>query len=234
MAFVIYKGNDFLILLESNQTSESIGTEANGSLKYGKRMPSKGKNFETYSYLMSFLGRACVHSNVRDTMLGAYKILEITLPEQVFIYGEIGWCKGGRFRPHRTHQNGLSVDFMVPLKLNGHPITFPSAISKLYGYILRFDEAAEHKTQSYFGLGKNITYKIDFEAIIEHLKALEESGLKYGVRIKKIIFDPPLLSLLRKEDGYFLISHLPFMEKQAWFPHDSHYHIDFELLRLGD
>lgn len=78
-------------------------------------MPSKGKNFETYSYFLSFLGRTCIHSKVRETILGAYNILETTQPEITFIYGEMGWCNSGRFRPHRTHQNGMSGDFIMPL-----------------------------------------------------------------------------------------------------------------------
>ena len=114
--FLVYNGNDFCLLFENQKQSQSLGTVSNGSLIDGKRMPSKGKNFETYSYFLSFIGRTCIHSKVREVVVDAYKILETTQPDTTFIYGEMGWCKGGRFRPHRTHQNGLSVDFMVPLR----------------------------------------------------------------------------------------------------------------------
>ena len=218
---MIYFGNDFLIRFESQQLSESIGTESNGSLKYGKRMPSKGKNFETFSYLMSFIGRTCIHSSVRSTLLDAYKILEKTQPNVSFVYGEMGWCSGGRFRPHRTHQNGLSVDFMMPVKdTYNFPRQFPSDLMNLFGYKARFNSEGEYK--KCFIRGKTsvtrcAVYKIDFEAIVAHLKALEESGIKYGVTLKKIIIDPPLLALLKKTKGYSEIASLPFMKKQAWY-----------------
>ena len=38
------------------------------------------------------------------------------MPDTVYKYTETGFENGGKFRPHKTHQNGLSVDFMTPVK----------------------------------------------------------------------------------------------------------------------
>ena len=57
-----------------------------------------------------------------------------------FVYGETGWAGGGRFKPHRTHQNGTSVDFMVPVRNDaGASVPLPRGYGDRYGYDLEFD-----------------------------------------------------------------------------------------------
>ena len=108
-----YKGNDL--------TSESIGTVAKGQLKNGKLIPFKGKNF-TYFDTQSYLnGRAYLNDKVLNTLLNAYKEFEILLPQRIFYVMECSNQDGGILFPHRTHQNGLSIDFMMPLIKNGKP-----------------------------------------------------------------------------------------------------------------
>ncbi|MBY0461913.1 MAG: replication initiation protein [Alphaproteobacteria bacterium] len=197
-------------------------------------VPSKGKNFQTYSYFLSFIGRTCIHSKIREAILDSYKALEIIQPEMTFIYGEMGWCNGGRFRPHRTHQNGLSVDFMVPIryKKTGLPAVIPTNIFTSFGYSMRFDETGNYISclPSFRSSKRRCTeYQIDFKAIIDHLYALQKSALKQGSAIDKIIIDPPLLKLLRKEKDYFKVESLPFLQGKAWFSHDGHYHVDFKM-----
>jgi penicillin-insensitive murein endopeptidase len=95
--------------------SVSLGTPAHGSLRNGVSLPHRGDGFVTYSRLGNLLGRQYVHSRVRDTLLAAFSSLHAARPERVFVLGETGFKSGGRFRPHRTHQNGLSVDVFMPV-----------------------------------------------------------------------------------------------------------------------
>ena len=201
----LYFGNDVLLYLEGSST----------------RLPSSGVNFESYSRFLSTLGRTHVHSALRPVLLDTYAKLAVTLPTVKWIYGETGWKNGGNFWPHRTHRNGLSVDFIVPvINRDTNEATQLSLWPyNAWGYRTRFDAN-----------GHSGSYQIDFKSIILHLKTLDEVGEAHRVRIKRVIFDPPLLELLKRETSFKQISGIEFMKEPAWFPHDSHYHIDFELM----
>jgi penicillin-insensitive murein endopeptidase len=218
-AAAIRWGNDGLRLLESGEPSRSIGTVSDGSLENGKRLPTGGSNFVAYSRFGALLGRNSVSSPVRDTIVEAYGTLERTAPGWTFTYGETGWPHGGRFRPHRSHQSGMSVDFMVPLQdaATRQPAGFPASIFNKLGYGLEFDER---------GMGYGCT--IDFEIIARHLAALDVASEQHGLVIAKVILAPEYLPLLwATESGAKLRSKLPFMERPAWVRHDEHYHVDF-------
>ncbi len=126
-------GNTILMFFESDEPSQSIATPASGSLVNGKRLPTRGNNFVCYSYLGALLGRNSVHHKVRDTVLQTYAQLEEKLPDKKFFYGKTGWPKGGRFRPHKTHQNGLSVDFMVPVTKDDNSVPLPTSVFNKWG-----------------------------------------------------------------------------------------------------
>src|SRR6185436_11752783 len=101
----------------------------------------------------------------------AYQALESTAPGKVFVYGETGWRTGGRIRPHRTHQNGLSVDFMVPvLDANGRSVPLPTGPFNKFGYGIEFDAGGR------FG-----QLAIDFPAIGEHLYQLHRAARARGI-----------------------------------------------------
>ena len=187
-----------------------------------KRLPSYGSNFQTYSRALSLIGRTHVHSRLRPVLLESFHLLESREPQRTWVYAETGWKNGGNFWPHRTHRNGLCVDFIVPVidKETSDPTMLPLGIFNGYGYRLRFDAD---------GIYKN--YQIDFRSIILHLRALNETCGRHGLRIKRVILDPPLLSNLKNNAKYSLVANISFMEKHAWFPHDSHYHVDFEIMR---
>lgn len=197
----LYFGNDLLVRLEA-----------------GTRLPSSGPNFETYSRVLSTVGRTHVHEKLKPVLLDSYKRLEKTEPNITWIFGESGWKNGGPFWPHRTHQNGLSVDFMVPVLERGTKTPTKLALSpfNLWGYSLRFDNEGLHGD-----------VQIDFAAIISHLRALNDACDAVGLRIKRVIFEPKLLAKLRAERHFGEIRNILFMENKAWFPHDSHYHVDF-------
>ncbi len=130
---------------------------------------------------------------------------------------EEGWG-GGEFYPHHTHQNGLSVDFMVPVRRSGESVPVPTSIIDGFGYLLEFNSQ-----------GKLDEYNIDFEAIAAHLLALEKSGKEHGVKIKRIILAPELQKKLFKSGkaGRLVKRRFKWNKKQAWVRHDDHYHVDF-------
>lgn len=217
---IYFRGNDLALALQSDAPSRSVGRKADGRLEHGKRLPSAGANFVAYSRLGALLGRGSVHSTVRAVVLDAYRELERTAPGVTFVYGETGWPRGGRIRPHRTHQNGLSVDFMVPVRgADGRPARLPTSPWTKFGYAIEFDSA-----------GRAGGLEIDFEAIAAHLAALERSARRHGVGIELVILAPELTVALQRTPGSgALVRRLPFMRGRPWVRHDEHYHVDFRI-----
>ena len=216
-----YEGNDWLVLFE-NQTIPSkiiINKNNQPTVQNAKRLASKGANFQTYSRFLSAIGRTHVHEKVRDAMVEAYASLEKRTPDVIYVYGETGWKNGGNFWPHRTHRNGMCVDFMVPVKKANIPTTLFLWPGNAWGYNVRFDEHGKHNA-----------YSIDFEAMVEHLDALQNACKLFSLKIKVVIVDLPLLALLKKSDTHQKLKGIPFAAFKAWFPHDSHYHVEFEEL----
>jgi penicillin-insensitive murein endopeptidase len=221
LAGAILWGNEGLRALEDSRPSRSEGSPSNGRLENGKRLPTSGRNFVAYSRLATLLGRNSVHSAVRDVVLDAYALLETSAPGWRFTYGETGWPGGGRFRPHRTHQNGMSADFMVPVRdaSSGQPVGFPSSVMNKFGYGLEFDR-----------LGTLETHRIDFEILARHLAALDVASKRHRLVITRVILAPEYLPLLwATETGRKLRQRLPFLETPAWIRHDEHFHVDFAV-----
>ncbi len=200
--------------------SVCYGTVSKGALENGVKLPLDGKNFSAYSSAGPLAGRTHVHSQVEKIVVGAYAQLALTVPDKVFVYGETGWPSGGRMRPHRTHQNGTSIDFMVPvLDKAGHSVALPTSAFNKYGYGIDFDN------QGNFG-----ELRIDFEAMAEHLYQLAEAAKREHAGIALVIFDPPLMPrLFKTQRGPWLQANLPFMKGNAWIRHDEHYHVDFAI-----
>ena len=152
-------------------------------------------------------------------MLDAYKILETSNPNKVFVYGETGKKLGGLFKPHKTHQNGLSVDFMIPVIDNrGNSVPLPTNILNKYGYNIDFTLDGKYEDLS-----------IDYEAFAAHLAALVQSTKHNNIGIWRVIFDPKMQHELKRTNSWPLISHLMFTKKRSWVRHDDHYHIDFDV-----
>lgn len=121
-----------------DQASQCYGTTARGRIEGAVVFPEAGKNFQPYSRLGTALGRTYVHSKILDVVLAAYSALERTMPNAHFVYGETGVKSGGRFRPHRTHQNGLSVDFMVPvLDKADRSVPLPTSVLNQFGVFVK-------------------------------------------------------------------------------------------------
>jgi len=216
---LVWCGNGLIRLLENDEPSVSRGTPSSGSLENGKRLPSGGRNYRAYSRTGALLGRNTVHHAVRDTVVDAYQSLEDAGQQHRWIYGETGWRGGGHFPPHRTHQNGMSVDFMVPvLDPHGEPGRLPTWPHTRFGYDLDFDEK---------GVCGDLS--IDFNAVARHLDALSVGAEAHGLRIDRVIIATDYLDEVRGCLGKD--RKVPFMEHEAWVRHDEHYHVDFMLAR---
>ncbi len=200
--------------------STCYGTVSNGRLEHGVQLPEKGKNFSAYSFLGMSLGRTYVHSKVAEIIAATYQALEKSAPDKVFVYGEAGWKSGGQIRPHRTHKNGLSVDFMVPVVNSASKsVPLPTAMTNEYGYQIDFDKNAQYQDLT-----------IDFEAIGEHLYQLDLAAKSHGAGIALVIFDPPYLPrLFKTTHGKYLQANIPFLQGKVWIRHDEHYHVNFDL-----
>lgn len=200
--------------------SRCFGSPSKGRIENAVALPLSGPNFSAYADVARRLGRTYVHDRVQRVVLAAYAELETTQPGQRFVYAETGAPRGGRFAPHRTHQNGLSVDFHVPVRdAQGQAASLPLSALNRYGYDLEFD--AE---------GRMGDLVIDFDAINAHLLALEAAARAEGIDLERVIFDPPYLPKLHAaERGDAVRRRIRFMPRAAWVRHDEHYHVDFAL-----
>lgn len=192
---------------------------ANTSCRVGfpaKKMPVTGNNFSPYCLPCVSALRTYGRETAVDVVLDAFRTLEEVRPDTTYVYGEIGFPWGGPFPPHRTHREGLSFDFMVPLT-NGDRI--PTSPQNRFGYDEEFD------THGHGGAGE-----IDFPAIRDHLIALWEAAAEQGGTIRRVYFAPDLQDeLFATEKGEILRGWGVFSTNQAWVRHDDHYHVDFQF-----
>ena len=145
--------------LSQAMESTCYGSTGNGHLENGMALPGEGKNFISYGLFPKIAGRTYVHNRVHSVILDAYRRLEIEQPGKVFKYGETGFKEGGKFNPHKTHQNGLSVDFFVPVLDNdGRSTHFPTNPLNKYGYNFEFDEKGKRSDYRDFLRRENVTF----------------------------------------------------------------------------
>ena len=202
------------------ETSTCHGTTSKGYLEHGVQLPAEGANFEGYSTVARLAGRTYVHSSVEKIIVAAYSDLEKEQPTKVYKYAETGLQEGGQFKPHKTHRNGLSVDFMTPvINEEGESVHLPTHLLNKFGYDIEFDG-----NDQYDGLS------IDYEAIAAHIVALHKQARAQGFDLWRVIFDPNLQPNLYKTPyGEYLKHNVQFSSKRAWVRHDEHYHVDFDI-----
>jgi penicillin-insensitive murein endopeptidase len=199
--------------------STCFGTTSAGRIEGAVALPLEGANFIAYTELGLKMGRTYVHTQVRDVVLDAYAVLVRNTPGVRYVYGETGLRTGGSMPPHRTHENGTSVDFMVPVRgQDGLPATLPRSANNRYGYDLDFDSA-----------GTLDELRIDFTAIAEHLEQLDLAARRRGLGIARVILDPDLTQHVLATPAGARIKSLPFMKTKPWVRHDEHYHVDFAV-----
>jgi penicillin-insensitive murein endopeptidase len=211
---------------DNNENSIAKGKVSDGSLINGKLMPFEGPNF-TYFDEDSYLGsRAFTSKAVKETILESYASMQKLVPVRHFYLMELSNEKGGKIYPHRTHQNGLSVDFMMPMLKNKKPYTALDTLGKNH-YLLSFNEKGEYSQD------KNV--KVDFNLIALHILELNKIAKTYGLKISKVIikieykdelFKTPNGKRLKESDIYIVKGLTPLINHL----HDDHYHIDFEFL----
>lgn len=206
--------------------SSSIGSVSNGKLIHPGLLPFSGANFicfDTSSYLN---GRTFMHTRVEKTMLETYHELYNLHPHHQFVYMECSNKQGGKIFPHRTHQNGMSVDLMSPLIKKGKPYSDLNTIGTSH-YLLEFDDNGK--------LSNDPEVSIDFELIAEHLLILNAKAELFGLTIDKVIFKMELKNELfqgtfgqrLKNSGIYITRHLEPIINAL---HDDHYHVDFRKI----
>ncbi len=207
---------------QNDGKSNPKGTVGNGSIENAWLLPWSGPNYRYYSPFSYFiLDRAYAHHKVHATLLEAYAKLETRTPGRKYRIMEAAQQRGGRPWPHRTHQTGMSVDFMVPKQRKGQPFRWLDRIG-IWHYLLSFDASGKWS--------ENVA--IDFEAMGEHLLALDDAAREEGLRIKKVI-----LKINLKDDFFATENGKKVKARGIYFArslptyvdnlHDDHYHVDF-------
>ncbi len=207
--------------------SQTVGSVSNGKLVNGYKFPYKGNGFRNFSVFDYYiLGRCYVHSDIYKIVLDSYNDISDEYPAYTFRIMECSKRKGGRPFPHRTHQNGTSIDFMTPLTKKGQDYKFLDKIG-IWRYAVKFDEDGK--------LSYNKKVEIDFDKMARHILILEKHARKNGYRIKKVILETNLKDeifqskygkALQASGIYFVRNLSPKINEL----HDDHYHIDFEKI----
>lgn len=211
------------LLHRNSGKSKSSGGVSNGQLENAWLLPYRGNNFRYFSPLSYYvLNRGYVDHRVHATVTEAYFICATTCPKVAFRLMECSRKHGGRMLPHRTHQNGLSVDFMLPKKRQDAPFTWLDGLG-IWHYLL----AADDRGRYFSGI------EIDFETVGRHILALDDAARNSGLRIKKVILQVNLKDEFYatpsgkqvRQRGIYLVKSLPKLIDEL---HDDHYHVDFE------
>lgn len=208
-----------LVLMASAGAAPSVGNPANGCVRVSRPLLCRGSNFGAATRATCELGRNHVHPGVAAVVEEAYAQLRQSHPQRHWQYGETGRAGGGPFWPHRTHQNGTSVDFFVPMvDAAGAPTTLPIHPFNLFGYGIDLT-AQGHRGRDH----------LDFRALADHLLALEAAGSARGISVGKVILDRRLHPALFEHAADLQRMRPRFNRGQAWVRHDEHYHVDFRL-----
>ncbi|WP_020569431.1 penicillin-insensitive murein endopeptidase [Neolewinella persica] len=209
---------------QNKDKAVASGTVGKGSLENAWLVPYFGKNYRYFSPVSYYLlNRGYTHHRVHNTILDAYQTCETTCPGVQFRLMECANKHGGKMWPHRTHQIGLSADFMLPKTRNGSAHRLLDHLG-IWHYLLSADGRGAYSKR----------VSIDFETMGRHLLALDDAARTNGLRIKKIIvqidlkeefYASPSGKKVRQRGIYFAKS-LPRLVDEL---HDDHYHVDFEL-----
>ena len=203
--------------------SISSGAVSSGKMTNGKLIPFYGNNFSYFDKGSYLGGRGYVHSKVLTILLESYQQLETIIPNRKFFVMESANKEGGKLAPHRTHQTGLSVDFMMPLIKDNVPYYKLDDLGTRH-YLLSFNDNGEYSN--------DMTVKVDFNLIAQHILILNKEAKKVGLKVKKVIIKIEYKDELfateygkkLKSSGIYVVKGLSKMINAL---HDEHYHIDF-------
>jgi penicillin-insensitive murein endopeptidase len=165
------------------------------------------------------VSRVYVHSTVRDIVLDAYAALQAESPAK-FTYAEAGLEGGGPLVPHRTHQNGTSVDFFFPVTRDGTPAVYPARPDNKYGYGAVFN---------YDGHYEDLMF--DAGTAAEHMYQLRVAALAHNTDIGRVILNSVFIKrVLQTSRGPYLSMHVKFVPaNEPGDLHEQHYHVDFAI-----
>ena len=216
------------ILSKGNTT-----TVKNGQLEGTRSLPPRGKGYRTYSYLGSALGRQYAHHKVINSLETAFATLHESTG-QTFDIAEIGAKHGGKFLPHFTHREGMSVDIMTPMKKGGEPARLSTGPFSLWGYCWHIDPKSNRQhglkwdapsTSKYPKMCPTIPMnsekEVDFQVMRQMITELKKAAKKEGGTIAFVIVSPSFVPHL-KGIGVKLST-------KASLVHDDHIHVEFRF-----
>ncbi len=210
------------MLISGEAVAQSVchGRVDKGRIEGAVSLPRQGSNFVRMAQGPISAGRVYVHTLVHDIVLDTFAALAIERPDIRWVYGEASLAQGGPIPPHKTHQNGLSIDLFVPvLDKQGNAVQFPNRSDNGYGYQVDFDVR-----------GENDTHTIDFENLGELLYRLHASAQSRGSGLWRVVFEKELRPrLFQTSRGSWLKAHIPFPDWDDSVRHDDHIHVDFQV-----
>lgn len=206
------------LALPAHAQSTCYGRVGDGRAEGTVSLPREGVNYVRMAQGPVTAGRVYVHSMVFDILMDAYVALAQERPKIRWVYGETGLPQGGSFPPHKTHQNGLSVDLFVPVvDGEGNSVQFPNRADNGWGYQVDFDAA-----------GGNATHRIDFANLGELLYQLHAAAKRRGSGLALVVFQRELRpALFATARGAWLKENIPFPNWDDSVRHDDHIHVDF-------
>ena len=213
-------------------SKDNVTTRQSGELIGTRSLAPYGKGYRTYSLLGSAIGRQYAHHKVIETLEEAFENLHVETG-RTFDIAEIGHKNGGKFSPHRTHRDGLSVDIMTPMKTEeGHPARLNTGPLSLWGYCWHIDPKNNRLNGYKWDVLPGSKYpelcptiqmssekEVDFDMMLRIIQELSSVARSKGGRIKYIIVAPSYVSSLRGS-GVTLST-------KAKIIHDDHIHIEF-------
>ena len=213
----------YLAHVNDSIVSTSSGAVGNGSLNNATLIPFEGSNFSYFDKTSYLGGRAFTHSTVAKITIDTYESLASQKVKRHFKVMEFSRKEGGKMFPHRTHQNGLGVDFMMPLMKDGKPY-YELDQKGASHYMLDFDQDGKFT--------EDWSVQIDFDMAARHILELDKQARKNGMRIHKVIFNTHL------KDELYASPHGKKLRQSAIYVtrnlsklindlHDDHYHVDF-------
>lgn len=208
-----------------HMASVSTGTVSKGELINGRIVPFSGKNFHYFDSASYLANRGFTHEKVLETVLTAYDALDKQLPGRHFCIMECSHIHGGKLYPHRTHQNGLSVDFMMPKLKDGWPYYGLDSLGAQH-YFITFDKNGRYS--------EDPSIQLDFNTIALHILELNAAAKQHGLSIDKVIINTDLKDELfatengkkLKNSGIYVVKNLSPLINSV---HDDHFHVDFKL-----
>ena len=216
-------------ILSKNNTTSVV----NGHLEGTRSLPPRGKGYRTYSYFGSAIGRQYAHHKVIQTLEVSFaNLYEST--GQTFDIAEIGAKHGGKFLPHFTHREGMSVDIMTPMKKGDDPARLGTSPFSLWGYCWHIDPKSNKKnglkwdapsTSKYPTLCPTIPIEskieVDFDMLRKMITELNLTAKQEGGSVAFVIVAPAFVPHL-KGLGVRLST-------RASLVHDDHIHVEFQF-----